>query len=162
MFMGHFWVCHHNPPFFPIVQCPVSPPSLQLCSIICLKLTFTPSTQLSVTTSCINFHSVHGLLLINTLLLLQTGIMNLITIAWVNTDNEFSLLILICCPAAVAAPSMSMWLCVGCWHSNVNVLCPVYLFQYNANFIAALWHLWHVLLQSASSVCCTASSVSSW
>ena len=21
MFMGHFWVCHHNPPFFPIVQC---------------------------------------------------------------------------------------------------------------------------------------------
>ena len=20
MFMGHFWVCHHNPPFFPIVQ----------------------------------------------------------------------------------------------------------------------------------------------
>ena len=56
---------------------------------------------------------------------LQTGIMNLITIAWVNTDNEFPLLILICCPAAAAAPSMSMWLCVGCWHCNVNVLCPV-------------------------------------
>ena len=73
--------------------------------------------------------------------LLQTGLMNLITIAWVNTDNEFSLLILICCPAAAAAPSMSMVLCVGCWHSNVNVLCPVYLFQYNANLIAALWHL---------------------
>ena len=39
MFMGHFWVCHHNPPFFPIVQrrhdADVLPPSASrfLCEL---------------------------------------------------------------------------------------------------------------------------------